>query len=146
MFTGKTLPWTLVVVGAVIGGVLIIVDEALRARGFRFRMHVMPVAVGIYLPLSLSVPIAIGGILGAGIRSLVRREEAKKDALHRGVLLSSGLIAGEAITGIGVALLIVIGLKLPQTVCESDILSLLAYVLVIFLFAYIATRCKVPNR
>lgn len=142
MFTGKTLPWTLVVIGAMIGIILIVADEILRSKGSKFRMHVMPVAVGIYLPLSLSIPIVIGGILNVLITSVTRRTKMKADVMHRGVLFSSGLIAGEAITGIGVALLIVIGLKLPWTLCDSVLLSVVLYALVILLFMYIATRCR----
>jgi len=142
MFTGKALPWTLIIIGAGIGVALIAIDEILHRRGSKFRMHVMPVAVGIYLPLSLSVPIVIGGILSAVIKSIIRQNALKMDAMHRGVLFSSGLIAGEAITGIGIALFIVIGLKLPWTICESDLLSLIVYVLIILMFGYYVTRCK----
>ena len=62
--------------------------------------------------------------------------------MPQGVLFSSGLIAGEAITGIGVALLIVIGLKLPWILCESDLLSLFIYALVIAGFIYFTARRK----
>jgi uncharacterized oligopeptide transporter (OPT) family protein len=60
----------------------------------------MPVAVGIYLPLGLSVPIFIGGYIH---HLLSQRGEA---ATNRGILIGSGLIAGEAVAGILIALLI----------------------------------------
>jgi uncharacterized oligopeptide transporter (OPT) family protein len=96
----------LVGVGAGLGVVLILLDERLRKAGSTFRLHVMPVAVGIYLPLALSVPILVGGCL-AWVAALVSRDRAK--ALHSGTLISSGLIAGEAIMGVVLAGLILAG-------------------------------------
>ncbi len=61
----------------------------------------LPVAVGLYLPLSLSTPIAIGGI----ISDLVKKKE-------KGVLLASGFVAGDAISGIVLAILILSGISL----------------------------------
>lgn len=111
MFTEKGLPWLMLGLGIVIGIILILTDEILRAKGTGFRAYVMPVAVGIYLPLSLSVPILIGGILSLAVKriSFSQGERVAKEANHRGVLLSSGLIAGEAIMGIIIAALIVGG-------------------------------------
>jgi uncharacterized oligopeptide transporter (OPT) family protein len=69
----------------------------------------MPVAVGIYLPLELSVPIFIGGLVRWGFARLFRSgdEKQKKSILHGGTLLASGLIAGEAIMGIIIAVVLV---------------------------------------
>ncbi len=109
---------------------LIVLDEILAMRGSKFRTPVMPVAVGIYLPLSLGVPIFIGGIF----RWLVGRsrgtkvEEKPTDA---GVLGAAGLIAGEALMGIVFAGLIVAN-KAPSIGFSSNILGviLLAGILV----------------
>jgi len=103
---------------------------------------VMPVAVGIYLPLSLSVPILLGGAL----RLMVRRatspqgKEATKEANQRGILFSSGLIAGEAIMGIIIAALIVGKVKLPIRVLENSPVSLFLFAGIISLMAYKALR------
>jgi putative OPT family oligopeptide transporter len=106
MFEGGGLPWVLVGAGAGLGVVLILLDERLREAGSTFRLHVMPVAVGIYLPLALSVPILLGGVL-AWITRRVSRDTRR--ALHTGTLISSGLIAGEAVMGVIVAGLILAG-------------------------------------
>ena len=53
----------LVGIGAAIGAALIAADAWLKARGSRFRLHPMPVAVGMYLPFTLSVPIFLGGFI-----------------------------------------------------------------------------------
>ncbi|MEO0294853.1 MAG: oligopeptide transporter, OPT family [candidate division WOR-3 bacterium] len=61
----------------------------------------LPVAVGLYLPLSLSTPIALGGI----ISDLIKKKE-------KGVLLASGFVAGDAISGIVLAIIILSGISL----------------------------------
>ena len=105
-FFGETeLPWGLIAAGAAVGLVIIAVDQLLLApRRARFRLFVMPVAVGMYLPLGLSVAILIGGLL-AWLSARRFRDAAQRGEAHeRGVLLSSGLIAGEAIAGVLIAI------------------------------------------
>src|SRR5690606_11566867 len=60
---GGELPWDLIWIGTAIGAAIIAVDETLQRQGARFRMPVLAAAVGIYLPLDLSVPIFLGGLL-----------------------------------------------------------------------------------
>jgi putative OPT family oligopeptide transporter len=142
MFTEQTLPWRMVEYGALIGIALVIADEILRSRKASFRAHVMPVAVGIYLPFSLAVPIFAGGIVSAFVRWLTRRRGYEGTAMHRGLLFSSGLIAGEAIMGILIALYIFISgstefarwffqYHLPVVFLQSNTLSLLLIGLVV---------------
>ncbi len=100
------LPATMVAIGAAIAVFLIGLDEFLAARGSSFRTPVMPVAVGIYLPVGLSTPIFVGGLLAWGLARAYRRPSRERHAtegLRAGVLFSSGLIAGEALVGILVA-------------------------------------------
>lgn len=104
MFGSTDLPWNMVWIGAGIAVGILALDAFLERLGSRFRAHVMPVAVGIYLPLSLMVPIFLGGV----VSTLLKRKP--QGALHNGVLIGSGLIAGEAIAGI----LIAVPRTLPQ--------------------------------
>lgn len=112
------IPYLMVAIGAGIGALLIAADERLKARGSKFRLHPMPVAVGMYLPFTLSVPIFLGGILRAmGQRALARKGPADgpgSELGNAGVLLSSGLIAGESI--LGVALAAFVYFKVPLAV------------------------------
>ena len=94
-----TLPWDMVYIGAIIGIGIILLDVFQERRGSDFRIPVLAVAVGIYLPFSLSVPIFIGGMI-AHVSDLTGAIEKIK---NNGILMASGLITGEAIMGILVA-------------------------------------------
>ncbi len=109
----RNLPWTMIWIGVVVAVVIIALDQWLKARKSDFRTPVLAVAVGIYLPLELTVPIFIGGMIawGAGrvVRARYRGSEADMaDAVtrseRRGLLFSSGLITGEALVGILLAI------------------------------------------
>ena len=109
---GGELPWGIIGIGAVIGAVIIAIDEMLKARKSSFRVPVLAAAIGIYLPLELMVPIFLGGLLAhlvARFHKVHADDEAALDRVHRpGVLFSAGLITGEALMGIAIALPIVI--------------------------------------
>ena len=96
------LPWTLIGIGAAIGVAILILDAVLKASDSKFRMHLMPIAVGMYLPFGLAPPILIGGILAHLVARGTEGAETER-VVHRGVLFSSGVIAGEALLGVGVA-------------------------------------------
>jgi putative OPT family oligopeptide transporter len=97
----RDLPWGMIAIGAGIAAAIIAADRRLDSRGSEFRMPVLAVAVGIYLPLALSVPILAGGVIAKLALEVSGGEQA---ASHRGVLLASGLITGEALVGIGIAI------------------------------------------
>jgi putative OPT family oligopeptide transporter len=105
VFSGG-LPWGMVASGAVIGIAIIAVDLWLERRGAGWRAPVLAVAVGIYLPLELSVPILAGGVIAALVKR--RRERAGGHAARAGILFAAGLITGEALLGIALAIPIVI--------------------------------------
>ena len=97
------LPIAMVAVGMAIAVGVIVLDLYLESRASSFRTPVLALAVGIYLPFELSVPIAIGGLI-AWFAAKVRHGKAQ----DHGVLFAAGLITGEALIGIGMAIPIVI--------------------------------------
>jgi putative OPT family oligopeptide transporter len=127
IFREERIPWSYVWFGVGIGAAIIVLDQLLRAARSTFRMPVMAVAVGMYLPLSLTAPILLGGFVSALSRD--RRESGA------GVLFASGLIAGEAIMGVLLGLAIygasVWGSKdaLPIRWLDSSLLSAAALAL-----------------
>lgn len=91
---GGDLPWGLVF----IGGSFAIVAELLRIPS-------LPLAVGIYLPLSTMTPIYVGGLLKQIVEQKAGNDQSqKKKRSEKGILLSSGFIAGEGIAGVLIAL------------------------------------------
>lgn len=109
MFGGE-LPWTLIWIGAGVGAVIIALDEIQKKRGASFRIPVMAAAIGIYLPLDLTVPIFLGGLLTHIVQRVsgATAAQVNEEKLHRkGVLFSAGLITGEALMGIIIAIPIV---------------------------------------
>jgi putative OPT family oligopeptide transporter len=103
------LPWRMVGWGALIGTAIIVLDEFLKQREVGWRTPVLAVAVGIYLPLELSVPILAGGLIAhfAARRSAAQGRGSAETAAH-GLLFAAGLITGEALIGIFMAVPIVI--------------------------------------
>ena len=98
---GAGLPWPLVGLGMAIGVLVILIDQRQEARGSNVRLPVLAVALGIYLPLKLSAAIFVGGIIAA----LARRAVAdRENASSRGLLFAAGLITGEALMGILLAI------------------------------------------
>jgi putative OPT family oligopeptide transporter len=109
MFGGE-LPWGMIEIGAVIGVAIILVDQYLKRRNAPFRAPVLAVAVGIYLPLELSVPIFLGGLIAWLVEGKlgIRGESAQAErARQNGILFAAGLITGEALMGIFIAIPIV---------------------------------------
>ncbi|MEZ4700668.1 MAG: oligopeptide transporter, OPT family [Rhodothermales bacterium] len=122
----RNLPWGMIGIGALVAVTIIVIDKMLEARGSSFRAPVLAVAVGIYLPLELSTAIFIGGMAAfAATRYFKSREaslgdryeEEVKQSEQRGLLFASGLITGEALVGIILAI--------PFAIAEStDVLRI----------------------
>ena len=89
------LPWNLIGIGAAIAAVLALL-----------RVPVMPVAIGMYLPAGLSVTMFAGGLLRLAVSRL--HGEGAEKAEETGTLFSAGLVAGEGLCGIVLAILALI--------------------------------------
>jgi len=116
------LPWAMVAIGAAIGAVIIVIDEWAKATEKSWRAPVLAVAVGIYLPLELSVPVGLGGLIAFFAQrwhSGNNTADGGEGAMRHGMLFAAGLITGEALIGIFMALPIVIS-------GSSDVLAVAA--------------------
>jgi putative OPT family oligopeptide transporter len=96
---GGNLDWRLIGWGAGIGVVVIIIDEGLRATR-RGALPPLAVGMGIYLPMSLTLLIPIGSVLGYFYDKWAARAPSADFAQRMGVLLATGLIVGESLFGV----------------------------------------------
>ena len=105
-FGNGNLPLVMVAIGAVLGILILTLDYFLfdKNKPGGFRLHLMPIAVGMYLPFGLSTPILIGGLIAYFLTKRSKLANTDDHVLQNGVLLSSGLIAGESLMGILLAL------------------------------------------
>jgi putative OPT family oligopeptide transporter len=111
------LPWTMVYIGMAIGVAIIILDKIQQARKSEYRFPVLAVAVGIYLPFDLDSAVMVGGLVALFITMYQKRNKNKAApdlaaatgrSERAGLLFASGLITGEALIGILLAVPIVI--------------------------------------
>jgi len=115
---GEQIPWNLVGYGALVGVAAILIDRIfLEPRNTKFRLHAMPLAVGMYLPWTVTFPIIIGGGVYKYVEARTKRRgddaQEQQQAIQRGLLFGSGLVAGEAIASILIAILIVSHVPMP---------------------------------
>ncbi|MEM0466905.1 MAG: oligopeptide transporter, OPT family [Candidatus Thermoplasmatota archaeon] len=146
---GGDMLWPYILAGAVLALILILID-----------LPVLPVAIGIYLPFTLSIPIFVGGIIRYGTDKVVQkkygddREEIsdwelavkqtditpKEKTIRTGLLFTAGLVAGEALMGVVAAVIIVLGLNLSFIPDAPWYPGLLIWIFVAVLLLYIPLR------
>ena len=125
------MPWDLVFIGVTIA----VVIELLGVEA-------LPVAVGIYLPVHTSIPILLGGMVRWTVLKLQARDihSTEDEKMERGVLLCSGLIAGESLIGILIAFVVSMKVNLPQAELGGQGLALLVYLLLAVWVGWMAWR------
>jgi uncharacterized oligopeptide transporter (OPT) family protein len=147
---GGGMVWPFVLAGAVLAFVLILID-----------MPVLPVAIGIYLPFTLSTPIFAGGIVRHFTNKRIEKKfgsaeeeevsdwelaikqtdvKPKEKIIRSGLLLTAGLIAGEALMGVIVAFMIIGGIDLGVFNFPPVLPSILIWLFVAMILAYIPLR------
>ena len=122
------LPWALVFIGVFMA----IIIEILG-------IPVLPFAIGVYLPVQLNACIMVGGIVRLVFDKMKKEENEKKRIVNDGILFCSGMIAGEGLVGILLALLAVAGVDklldvsglLNLSPAVSNIGSVVVFVLVV---------------
>ena len=128
------LPWALILIGVFVA----VVVEILQ-------VPVMPFAVGMYLPFSLSAGIMAGGVVRFIVEKIKGTDQEKKERGDSGVLFTSGLIAGEGIMGIILALFAVVGLDLSK-VLRFSLPQIGSLVIFIVLLCYLYRVCMKKDK
>ena len=129
-FGEGNLPLDMVIIGAILGVLILVADSTIfqKNKNGEFRLHLMPIAVGMYLPFGLSTPILAGGLLAHFITLKSNSTEKSDSLLQNGVLLSSGLIAGESLMGILLALLASAGIKSMNFDLQPDMITIFTFI------------------
>lgn len=129
----ENLPWDLIFIGVAAA----IVFEFLG-------LNSLTVAVGIYLPVHVSTPIMVGGLVRWFVEFISRRNEGLlKSRIETGTLLASGLIAGESLVGVIIAILIWAGVQVPGTLAvQNHLLPFIVFLAVTILLTVISLRSK----
>ena len=123
---GGNLPWPLVFTGVFIAIVVELIG-----------IPVLPFAIGVYLPVQLNACIMVGGLIRLALDKIKKEKEEKEKIVNDGILFCSGMIAGEGLVGIVLAILAVFGVSniidlsrfIPKTV--SDIGGLVLFAIII---------------
>ena len=96
---GGDIRWDLIRNGALIGVVVIVIDEVLTRMG-KFRLPPLAVGMGIYLPMALTLLVPVGAFIGWLYDGWAERASSPEFAKRMGVLAATGLIVGESLFGV----------------------------------------------
>ncbi|MEG3164631.1 oligopeptide transporter, OPT family [Sphingomonas sp. PB2P19] len=99
---GGNLNWAMIGYGALTGAAVILVDEALGRAG-KLRLPPLGVGLGVYLPMAVTLPVAIGSVVGYAYDRWADRTADPERARRMGVLTATGMIVGESLWGVGFA-------------------------------------------
>jgi uncharacterized oligopeptide transporter (OPT) family protein len=99
----QEIPWGFVLVGV---GLALLAEIA--------RIPSLPLAVGIYLPITTMMPIFVGGVMRKVLEGRQRDPESKHNVREQGVLYASGLVGGVGIMGVAIAFWAGIVGKIPE--------------------------------
>jgi putative OPT family oligopeptide transporter len=102
---GGGLDWGLIGIGAVIGAIVIAVDEMLRRTG-RGALPPLAVGMGIYLPMQVTSMVVVGAVLGYFYNRWAARQANPEFAERMGVLTATGLIVGDGLFNIAYAAIV----------------------------------------
>lgn len=141
LFGAGDLPYNMVLIGAVLGVVILLIDHQLEKKQAKFRLYLMPLAVGIYLPITLAIPMLMGAI----VRTIVDKKRGGEEILEssdNGVLMSSGLIAGEAIMGVFLAVLLYYKFDIAINFVNQHISEFVSIVALVALTFYLYKNAK----
>ena len=103
---GRTLNWSMIGIGVLIGCAVVALDSFLGARKW-MRLPPLAIGMGIYLPMSATLPVMIGSVIGWWYDKESARNADPERARHLGVLVASGMIVGERLFSVLIAGLIV---------------------------------------
>jgi putative OPT family oligopeptide transporter len=160
------LDWNYILFGVGVGIVIIIVDLLLKRNSAKYCLPPLAVGMGIYLPPTLEMPLVIGAVMSYFVYRYLRKraiqrspenvEEDVENCNRHGVLFASGLIVGESLMGVIIAIIIVFsvtggGSDSPLALVgkefgpTADLLGLIVFIAMIAIFVYRIVSVKSPT-
>lgn len=143
---GRKLDWNMIGIGMLLGAVIVALDAFFASRKW-MRLPPLAVGLGIYLPMSATLPVMIGAVIGWWYNRRVAKGPDPERAKHLGVLIASGMIVGESLFNVLLAALIVgFSSEAPLALVASDfqpatVIGALAYLaLIVFLYGWMLRR------
>jgi putative OPT family oligopeptide transporter len=144
----QKLNWRMLGAGCGLGVIVVVIDELLGARNW-LRLPPLAVGIGIYLPMSATMPVVIGATIGHFYDRYTERTHKSEHARRLGVLVASGMIVGESLFGVVLAGLIValstdapLGL-VPADFSPANIVGLGAFAaLIALLYGWMIRRSR----
>ncbi len=117
---GGTLNWTMLTIGAGIGVAVVALDEFLGWRKM-IRLPPLGVCIGIYLPMSASMPVVFGALVSQWFKARAAKTASPKQVEQKGVLVASGMIVGESLFGVALAgVIVATGKEAPLALVGAD--------------------------
>ncbi|WP_423822580.1 oligopeptide transporter, OPT family [Salinisphaera sp. SPP-AMP-43] len=96
---GGNLNWSMIGIGAAIGVVAVVLDEALARTG-RMRLPPLAIGIGVYLPMAVTLPVVVGSVVGRFYDRWAQHQRHADFARRLGVLTATGMIVGESLFGV----------------------------------------------
>jgi putative OPT family oligopeptide transporter len=116
----QKLNWLMLGIGAALGAVIVAIDEFLASRKW-LRLPPLAVGIGIYLPMSATLPVVIGAVIGHWYDRRTARTPNAVHAKRLGVLVASGMIVGESLFGVLLAgLIVALSTDAPLALAPAD--------------------------
>ncbi|HWA91746.1 MAG TPA: oligopeptide transporter, OPT family [Rhizomicrobium sp.] len=151
---GGNLNWNMIFIGMALGVGLVILDEALGAMKW-LRLSPLAVGIGIYLPMSATLPVVMGAVIGHLYDNWTRKTPSPEYSKRLAVLIASGMIVGESLWGvINAGVISASGSATPFQLAPTDfawinwVATGLFIALIVALYGWIMIRARahVPQR
>jgi putative OPT family oligopeptide transporter len=117
---GGNLNWTMLEIGAALGVGLIVLDEVMGRLGW-IRLPPLAVGIGIYLPMSATLPVVIGAVIGHWYNGWTKKTRNPQYSRQLAVLVASGMIVGESLFGVlNAGLIVAFSSDAPLALVPAD--------------------------
>jgi putative OPT family oligopeptide transporter len=145
---GGNLNWSMIGIGAVVGVILVIVDSVMLRMKW-LSLPPLAVGIGIYLPMSATLPVVVGAIIGHFYDVWAKRTKKPEYSKRLAVLVASGMIVGESLFGVILAgLIVAFSSDAPLALVPADFIYMnwiglgVFVILIAVLYAWIMKRAR----